>query len=115
MTVNAPREDTSLTAFLLARISEDEEVARAAAPGWRGPEWMCCTEGTQSVMADPKHVLAECEAKRLLVAAVEESWARYPRPNWFTQTKWNGDRPYVLRCLALPYADHPDYDAEWRP
>jgi hypothetical protein len=22
---------------------------------------------------------------------------------------------FVIRCLALPYADHPDYRAEWRP
>jgi len=48
---------------------------------------------------DPARVLAECEAKRLLV----EWLAMEPRED------------QALAFLALPYADHPDYDEAWRP
>lgn len=43
-------------------------------------------------------VLAEIEAKRRIV-------------EWFTKPS----DLLILRCLALPYADHPDYRQEWKP
>ena len=49
---------------------------------------------------DPARVLAECEAKRRIV---EMDFERY------------GEQWAVLAALALPYVDHPDYRAEWRP
>ena len=68
---------------------------------------------------DPARVLAECEAKRRIVE-------RHSGTNWGAAP---GD-PYPMMCdecqdalwpcptlrlLSLPYADHPDYDEEWRP
>jgi hypothetical protein len=92
---------------------------------------------------DPARVLAECEAKRAIVelhrpapsasfhhgsnTGSVAAWAAVTDPEedleadaacetcgefseyavpWPCQT---------LRLLALPYADHPDYDEEWRP
>lgn len=98
--------------FLLARIAEDEAVARAATPGpW---EWEPETEGCGSIGAvgdvgihvsdedaehiarwDPARVLAECDAKRRIVNEC----------GWVT----------VMQLLALPYTDHPAYDESWRP
>ncbi|MFB6626495.1 MULTISPECIES: DUF6221 family protein [unclassified Streptomyces] len=55
---------------------------------------------------DPARVLAEVEAKRRILSAYEN---------------YDNDAPEldvpesVLRLLALPYADHPDYRKEWRP
>jgi len=67
---------------------------------------------------DPARILAECEAKRAIVerrpaiglpgrdlhhdalAAVHEEVDR--------------QRDYVFRHLALPHADHPDFDPAWR-
>ena len=58
---------------------------------------------------DPRRVLTECEAKRLIVryhgsrmlGACQEDGGLFPCR--------------TLRALALPYADHPDYCEEWRP
>lgn len=107
--------------FLLARIAEDEEAAR-----W-GP-WDAYDISVR--------VLAECVAKRRIVEH-ETAWARakagappYNGPltrdddepgrhpqlvayleQWGEQVT---DTP-ILRLLALPYADHPDYREAWQP
>lgn len=160
---------TTLTDFLLARIAEDEAVARGAIdperPGthWRwidageqgGPAepdpetggeyldmqasiWLCTVEefptssvgplpavaiaSAQEVKSgaaahiacfDPARVLAECEAKRRIV---HEFTGESPHANYDDC----GDEcvgnalHWVLRVLAQPYADHPDYREEWR-
>jgi hypothetical protein len=71
---------------------------------------------------DPARVLAEVDAKRrILDEVVDEATG--------LDMSVDGDRrvgsrdtttePYLgtvlLRLLALPYADHPDYREEWRP
>ena len=117
-----------LTAFLLARIAEDEAAARAAngRVAWvafRDPdghmryttvahqhhgvdEWIADgrTIASQDVYPfyDSARVLARCAADRRIVEL------RTPGPHL------TGDED-VLRLLALPYADHPDYREEWRP
>jgi len=111
-----------LTEFLLARISEREMLARdmqhMAAIGH--PLLELRGGGTLiRELVDPARVLAECEAKRRIVE-------RHGGTNWGAAP---GD-PYPMMCdecqdalwpcptlrpLALPYADHPDYDESWRP
>lgn len=70
-------------------------------------------DGTHIARWDPARVLAECEAKRLIVGL---HWTNDP----------TGPAPICDLCLykppcetvlslALPYADHPDYDESWRP
>ena len=76
----------TLAEFLLARIAEDEEFFQS--PHWRRQEIS-------------KQLLVDCEAKRRIVkdaTAVPTISMRH-----------------VLRLLAMPYADHPDYNQEWRP
>lgn len=116
-----------LTEFLLARIAEDEGPARAAAES-KGAEWeirllmdghglVGSPRGAEGMPVrmwpevayhvarwDPAHVLAECEAKRRIITAA--SWDDEP---------WRRTRDYLLELLALPYADHPDFDEAWRP
>lgn len=162
----------TLTEFLLARIAEDEAVARAAKPGpwhWerrddpRQPdvrlvssapkpdpqqvdwlsndrtaaaayyeqwerwavaegnaadEWgatieIADTDAAHIARHDPARVLAECDAKRRIVAD-HASTHECPKDGdscgW-----WDGEPCDVIRLLALPYADHPDYRDEWRP
>lgn len=125
-----PDPPGSLAAFVLARVAEDEEVARAATGGrWvpaveRAPEaawtevtgWLVAlpndgyadrpgatvatlagpADQAHVVRWDPARVLAECAARRRLVAAC-------------------ADQPEVLAELALVWADHPDYHRGWRP
>jgi hypothetical protein len=66
----------------------------------------------------PVRVLREVEAKRRTVARYEEAVAGTHDASRTNAATW---RPIVtvlepvLRDLALPYADHPDYREEWRP
>ena len=125
----------TLTDFLLARIAEDEAVARDASPGtpnWEFSEsawhsWDVRTVGEKSYQItidseglsdsvidhsagahvarhDPARVLAECEAKRRVIEECDD----YDNPS---EVLILADQ--ILRHLALPYADHPDYREEW--
>ena len=121
----------TLTDFLLARIAEDEDRAKRAAFGW-GATWSVVTDefedwstvhadGKRDMVGcedgdvtehiarhDPSRVLAECEAKRRIIVGLD-----YESDEWCF-----ADAPAVaevLPFLALPYADHPDYQQEWKP
>ena len=121
----------TLTEFLLARIGEDEETAEWAAEGTGDHEPGCCTYcDAARTIPNPARVLAECEAKRLIVAEHQTSTEWDDGINACTTCQWDidCDAPKhdhqrgsgrfpcpTLRFLALPYADHPDYDEAWRP
>ena len=103
----------TLTAFLLARIAEDEarrvaywhdvDCDRAASATAN------CTCGSQA------RVLAECEAKRRIV---EEAmvWLE-DASDWRTVESQDEEgapvSQRILHLLAQPYADHPDFQPEW--
>jgi hypothetical protein len=116
----------TLVEFLLARIAEDEAVARLAS----GDRWNRLADGNpkfSKVVAwgltpigamnaeqdadhiarwDPARILAECEAKRRIVERAEDHRdSAYGEPEQFIPQPWHE----ILRLLALPYADHPDY------
>jgi len=106
----------TLTEFLLARITEDEaEVGHVEKGSWadegagpNGVGWADVGANNDVLMARPSRVLAECEAKRRIVAG-----AVRPEDPWQPGTVIATDS--TLRLLALPFADHPDYDETWRP
>jgi len=124
----------TITEFLLARIAEDEAVAKRVGNakmyrddlgrGWiEGPlGHVAITDGRRDIpvaeaaLLDhlghnmPGRVLAECEAKRRIV---ELSWHHLGEDDY----GWGMEeaKRQVLVLLALPYADHPDYREEWRP
>jgi len=115
----------TLTEFLLARIAEDEAFARTAmgdGDGWWASWNRPWDDGQHRDLAvdgvrlatlptsidehvcrhDPARVLAECAAKRKIIAECRS-------------TKTPVGYSYLtLTYLALPYADHPDYLPEWR-
>ena len=121
----------TITEFLLARIAEDEAVARAAIapdqmhpygdrsiPAIKPDGWGALVDnylggpmGAHCARHTPTRVLAECAAKRAIVTAHEadgfdcrECGDRY------------GQSPYpcmTLLHLAAVYAGHPDYLPEW--
>lgn len=111
----------TLTEFVLARIAEDEGKAREAITERErvhGSEYTPDTEllpwpdlGVPAMLIGPERVLAECEAKRTVVALCGS-----PDPHTPDEAG-NGEcnECAVLYTLALPYADHPDYDPAWRP
>lgn len=115
--------DDGLVEFLRARLDEDEAEAKACPEvGWFAAEWdegavylsgtgaSALLRGRSFSVArhvarhDPARVLAEVEAKRQIVSEVT---GRYLE-SWTAVT-------HILACLALPYADHPDYNPTWRP
>ena len=93
-----------LSEFLLARIAEREAWAmrEGTLRGYRDGE-----------AGGPALDLGDCEAKRRIVgwhASVAERVDVVPG----LEPRHN-ELGMVLRALALPYADHPDYDPEWKP
>ena len=113
----------TLAEFLLARIEEDEAVARGVDAG---PSWFSATnlvsdgDGSLAVLDhdadadhiarhDPARVLADCKAKRAIVhQAVGIS----------VVARMEGEEDLggsaILGFLAQPYASHPDFKDEWR-
>lgn len=121
----------NLVQFLRDRLDEDEAAARRAGDSFRQigeTGVIVATEGDRAeecasanwagiaehiVRHDPARVLAEVEAKRVLLADYERfvaerrrmmgGWDSYPEPS------------PVLMAFAAVYADHSDYRDEWRP
>ncbi len=108
-----------LTDFLLARIAEDEVAANGRYDSAR-PHWSGCSffgpEHMGGGVCDCNYsarVLAECEARRAIVAEYTP---------WFTATerelgddKWFGWLQGAEQCvkhIAGLYADHPDFAGE---
>jgi len=111
-----PSVVTGLADFLLARIAEDEMQAQAVGnDAWLYDGFGCramARPDTKLEYADrwmPSRVLAECEAKRQIVERAAGLSEMIEPPTTLTL------RDDVLKLLALPYADHPDYRKEWRP
>lgn len=133
----------TIVEFLLARITEDEDMAQAAlteaqyahlgATAAEALLGLAESEGAQIVALEhyqrhgPVRVLAECEAKRRIVELHRgfRPWPSSTKDSCETcadntEADYDGT-PMVewpcptLRILALPYADHADYDTAWRP
>lgn len=120
----------TLVDFLLARIAEEEQAARLAIDGQADPENGWGYEGRaltphvgiihHAVQADhiirwhPARVLAECEAKRRIVDH-EDARGAQSIVSFTGRVVRAVGTSGVLRCLALPYSDHPDFDGPWQP
>ena len=120
----------TLTDFLLARIAEDEDrvfdwerqqaLAVNGSLGYANRDRAMWEHiGVKALGFTPHRIRAECAAKRRIVEY---------RYSWNLQAENALGPPFgpilkaqvitadsVLRALALPYADHPDYDPAWRP
>ena len=130
-TDDGQRTTVGLPEFLLARFDEDERRARMAGnakfyvtepPLKRAyieveaervnlpiDTIKQCELWEHFAYRTPGRTLAECEAKRRIV---DDAMALGPDGRVMFPSRQHG---YVMRCLALPYADHPDYREEWRP
>jgi len=118
--------------FLEARIAEDEKFARAASHqkvagpfhgNWRHDSLhlsgMEREDAVHIARNDPARVLAECAAKRAIIAdhadmveAFDSLGQLFPGGLMSAEV----DAPWrtkTLYALAAVYADHPDYQQEW--
>ncbi|MFJ4839616.1 DUF6221 family protein [Streptomyces sp. NPDC088746] len=133
-----------LTAFLLARL--DEQEAAAVAAGGRGEGWQALGTGVYSIpldedalplittgpeaggsdedaaravhvaLHDPARVLRWVRATRRVVAGRELSQAAVEAdPAGVSAPVATSASEIVLRFLAEVYADHPEYRPEWAP
>ena len=85
----------TLVEFLSARLDEDAAHLPEGFDCWYPPE----------------RYAAEVDAKRGIVDLLTYATPGHgPR-----RTPFGPDQEAVLRYLALPYADHPDYRREWAP
>jgi hypothetical protein len=103
----------TIDGFLFDRIAEDEAAARSAEP-WAIPN-LLMRDGSYRKLAahDPARVLAECEAKRRIV----ESWTMAEGSALDGDERVGGVADGLrsaVEALAAAYADHPDYQEEWR-
>jgi hypothetical protein len=126
-----------LVEFLLVRIAEEEGPARqwlAPEPdsmgdpaGWqdwhdaRAKSWHtadCGWKVGEGLAEDcfcgvPARVLVDCETRRRIVSEYRETRDEAPMGARYDGQLEALER--VIELLALPYADHPDYQEQWRP
>lgn len=112
-------QEQGITGFLQARIAEDEAEARSVLAEYESspPSVYEMAQVPMLEAGDPERVLAECEAKRRIIA-------EHPRCD--VHDRPGDECDACLRCgdgslwpcgtllaLASVYGDHPDYDQEW--
>ena len=114
-----------LVEFLLARIAEDEQVLNASrqmgVPPLSASSRMWSGIGNHATVSETR-LAAECEAKRNVATSYQvgreaaKLLARQGRTGEAeTARNMYAGIELALSYLALPYADHPDYDEAWRP
>ena len=108
----------ALSRFLLARIEEEEALAREHFDVEGGPRgrWELTLAWDQDItepidlLIHPTRVVAECKAKREIVDLYD--------PHDYADDGGIGSSwvmKQALEALAAVYSDHPDYRASWRP
>lgn len=117
----------TLTDFLLARIAEDEAAARQEDADYADTSLLPTYDSEHQARWTTGRVLAECEAKRRIIAEHELTTDTYPvdtsPSRGVSCTLCYGTGPGesaedlgpcdTLRALAQVYADHPDFDPSW--
>jgi hypothetical protein len=119
---------TDLIDFLNARLAEDEAVAQQAkATGgpmspWWGAEQikplMVDADATHVEHHSPERVLREVAAKRRIlndIVPAMNGMDNQIHSEWGVGSMDPADYESVelLKLMAFPYSDHPDYNPEW--
>ena len=110
----------TITEFLLARIEEDEQAAKGVHRGrWNSKTALLDHDLYGHISRQhPARVLAECDAKRRIV---EQAWklefeidGEWGSSRSVEEMQADGVCPGIIATLASVYADHPDFQDEWR-
>jgi len=108
-----------LTTWLLEQIAADEaEARRKGADAMTGYRWKHAPENVYQelqgeVLANSRHVLAQCAAHRAIVEKAERAEAAFDQQiNPATSTAVMAMLEVVTMLLPI-YADHPDFDPSW--
>jgi len=111
-----------LTAFLRARLDEDEAAAKAARPAYFTCECLAVFSAAGDIAHvlrhDPARVLRDVEAKRAILKRYEHAVSG-ELPEWTAGRELISAAIAILfvaiRELTAVYSDHPDYRQEWKP
>lgn len=110
----------TITEFLLARIAEDEAAVPYRPAPTVGDDVLAQIDEAQHgyralkpgvLTVTTARVLAECEAKRRIVEGHAETWDLGRED--YLEGVWRSE-DHTIRVLASVYADHPDFQDEWR-
>jgi len=120
----------TISDFILARVGEEEALAHSALDHL-GPElnWETQSVGEHVGHWNPWRVESACLVRRLLVKAHRNAGPAVVRRAGQEHVLYSAtcatcgrstEQPapwpcYTLRVLALDWANHPDYQPEWRP
>jgi hypothetical protein len=96
--------------FILARVSDDEFLAGHMVRSRVGE---VATSVASLGSWDPRRVLAQCAVRRALVDR-HQVGVRDAAPCPCGRAGTACPPCHTLRALALEWADHPDYQPEWR-
>lgn len=104
-----------LAEFLLARVGEDEAVARAARGSGVHDDRPVVKEWIG--LANPERMLVWSDARRRIVALHRTATSATAAADSAAMCGGCGhpEPCPTLRLMALPFADHPDYREDWRP
>lgn len=102
-----------LAEFLLARVGEDEAVARAVTGTGVHDERPVVKEWIG--LANPQRMLVWSDARRRIVALHQTAPRSAANGGDACAGCAHPEPCPTLRLIALPYADHPDYREDWRP
>lgn len=118
---------TDLVDFLRARLDAEEAVIRRADPS-ADPQDTDAAFGIAALRIETgdqvvdvlaigkRRALAEVEAKRRIIERLEALVATLNAAGQTMPSRESGELVEgILLDLALPYADHHDYDPGWRP
>lgn len=107
--------DTDLVVFLRARLHEDEvryrEKTKDADWARNSPDY-----NESYIVAEAERALADLDSKRQIINLCEsavEAGEIKPFTTWNDGATGAEVGEAVLHLLALPYADHSDYDPAW--
>ncbi|TYK45150.1 DUF6221 family protein [Actinomadura decatromicini] len=103
-----------LVEFLRQRLREDEAAAKSWLP-FGNPDTAARAHPARH---NPGRVLREVEAKRRLIERYERAATIPASISGFVRGQDDGYRQGCLDAIhdaAAVYAEHPDYQAEWKP
>jgi hypothetical protein len=123
-------EMLTISDFILARVSEEEALAHAALDHLGSDfDWEAASVGKHYDRWNPWRVESTCIGRRLLVKAHRNAGPAVTQVPGMDHELHSAtcatcgrssEQPapwpcYTLRVLALDWANHPDYRADWRP
>lgn len=113
---------TDLAEWLLAQYDADVQVAQAAIGDTFQVSYRGCGGAVLAHLErqSSAHVLADLATKRRIAKHLADTAAKCPEDDWpdsgdMAWAPLSDQARYLLRLLALPYADREGYDPAWAP